>query len=146
MAVVSNMVSSKLKSMCTVTTNVWCKPTPVVMIKLPFVWVGSSRSCRLLHTYTWIVQNTLNRLYSLPHALHTKIRACACTRRHNYKNLIKITSDTTSCSTPCLGILPRSLGGQRSHACFLDLLSFFHLQAVNMLKCICKAWLLLMCF
>jgi len=60
-------------------------------------WCLGAVHCVLLHTYTWIVQNTLTRLYSLPHALHTRsglahahggiiIRIC----------LIKITSDMTS--------------------------------------------------
>ena len=39
--------------------------------------------CTTTHN-TWIVQNTLTRLHSLPHALRTKIWACACALRHNY--------------------------------------------------------------
>ena len=48
--------------------------------KHQWCWCLSAVQCVLLHTYTWIVQNTLTRLYSLPHALHTKIWACACAR------------------------------------------------------------------
>ena len=55
--------------------------------KHQWCWCLSAVQCVLLHTYTWIVQNTLTRLYSLPHALHTKIWACACAPRH-YPHLV----------------------------------------------------------
>ena len=55
-----------------------------IRMKAPVVLMP--QCCALCTTtiYTWIVQNTMTRLYSLPYALHMKIWACTCAPRHNY--------------------------------------------------------------